>query len=151
MNIHERLAERMAKALSDLNWAEFEAMLTEDYVEEYPQSGEVIRGRRNARAVRENYPGGFREDSVDRSTVRMTTSDRWVRTPAFTVVRAEGAGTAGTAAYRGTYPDGSVWWVLLFYELRGERIAKATMLFAPAFEPPEWRKPYREPSATASR
>jgi SnoaL-like protein len=142
MNLHERLAERMAKVLSDLDWDAFEAMLTEDYVEDYPQSGEVIRGSKNARAVRENYPGGLREDGLDPSTVRMMTSDRWVRTPAFTVARVEGAGSAGTASYRGTYPDGSVWWVVVLYELRGERIAKATMFFAPVFEAPEWRKPY---------
>jgi SnoaL-like domain len=150
MNIHDRLAERMAKALSDLNWAEFEALLTEDYVEEYPQSGEVIRGSKNARAVRENYPGGLRDDGLDPSTVRMMTSDRWVRTPVFTVARAEGAGNTGTATYRGTYPDGSVWWVVVLYELRGERIAKATMFFAPVFEAPEWRKAYVD-SASARR
>jgi hypothetical protein len=143
-NVHERLAERMVKALTALNWDEFEAMLTSDYVEDYPQSGEVIRGRKNARAVRENYPGGFKEDSLDRSTVRMTARDRWVRTPVFTVVHAEGAGNVGTAAYRGTYPDGSVWWVILFYEIRGEQIARATLFFAPVFEAPDWRRPYRE-------
>jgi ketosteroid isomerase-like protein len=29
----------------------------DDYVEEYPQSGERIRGKHNLRAVNENYPG----------------------------------------------------------------------------------------------
>jgi hypothetical protein len=31
----------------------------EDYVEEYPQSGERIRGKQNARTMYENYPGGI--------------------------------------------------------------------------------------------
>ena len=29
----------------------------DDYVEEYPQSGERIRGKQNVRSVYENYPG----------------------------------------------------------------------------------------------
>ena len=32
-------------------------LMHDDYVEEYPQSGERIRGKDNARAVYENYPG----------------------------------------------------------------------------------------------
>jgi len=32
-------------------------LMHDDYVEEYPQSGERIRGKDNARTVYENYPG----------------------------------------------------------------------------------------------
>ena len=32
-------------------------LMHDDYVEEYPQSGERIRGKDNARKVYENYPG----------------------------------------------------------------------------------------------
>jgi SnoaL-like domain len=32
-------------------------LMHDEYVEEYPQSGERIRGKDNARAVYENYPG----------------------------------------------------------------------------------------------
>ena len=35
----------------------FAELFHDDYVEEYPQSGERIRGKQNARAVNENYPG----------------------------------------------------------------------------------------------
>ena len=31
-------------------------LMHDDYIEEYPQSGERIRGRQNARSVYENYP-----------------------------------------------------------------------------------------------
>src|SRR5215211_4673212 len=34
-------------------------LLHDDYVEEYPQSGERIRGKHNSRVVAENYPGGL--------------------------------------------------------------------------------------------
>jgi hypothetical protein len=32
-------------------------LMDDDYVEEYPQSGEKIRGKKNVRTVYENYPG----------------------------------------------------------------------------------------------
>src|SRR5204863_7379370 len=42
-----------------------ERLLSDDIVEEYPQSGERIRGKDNRRAIIENYPGGMpRETSA---------------------------------------------------------------------------------------
>ena len=35
----------------------FAELFHDDYVEEYPQSRERIRGKQNTRAVNENYPG----------------------------------------------------------------------------------------------
>ena len=35
-----------------------ERLLSDDILEEYPQSGERIRGKENRRAILENYPGG---------------------------------------------------------------------------------------------
>jgi hypothetical protein len=144
---HEALFKKMAKALTERRFDDMQAQLTEDYVEDYPQSGEVIRGAKNARAVREYYPGGgFQDDGIEPATARIVPGEeRWVRTPTFTFVRAEGSGNKGTAAYRGRYPDGSLWWVIVFYELRGERIARSTFFFAPEFAAPDWRKPFREP------
>ena len=40
----------------------------DDYVEEFPQSGEKIRGKKFARSVLENYPGGL-TNLLDRSYV----------------------------------------------------------------------------------
>jgi hypothetical protein len=48
----------------------------------------------------------------------------------------------GTAAFKARYPDGSVWWVIILYELRGDKVAKSTAFFAPTFDAPDWRKPY---------
>jgi len=142
---HEVVLGRLAKALNDRSYDDFEAVLTEDYVEEYPQSGEVIRGRKNVRAVREYYPGGFTEDSVQLSAARIAAPEaRWIRTPVFTFVRAEGMGNTGTATFKARYPDGSIWWVVSVYELRGDQLARATLYFAPVFEAPEWRRPYAD-------
>jgi hypothetical protein len=141
---HEVVLTKLAKALNDRNYDDFEAILTDDYFEEYPQSGEVIRGRKNVRAVREQYPGGRPADGVALSSMQVAAEARWLRTPAFTFVRAEGTGTTGTATFKARYPDGSIWWIVNRYELRGDQIARATMYFAPVFDPPEWRKPYTD-------
>ena len=69
---------------------------------------------------------------------------RWVVTPMFTVMKVEGSGTVGTATFMTRYPDGSTWWVVTMYELRGEQIARSTTFFAPLFEAPEWRASYVE-------
>ena len=141
---HEAFLKRVMNALNEADYDEYEALLTEDYVEEYPQSGEVIRGPKNSRAIRERYPGGPLVN-VDTPSARVAANEaRWVRTPTFTFVRAEGTGNKGTAALKTRYPDGSIWWVVVMYERRGERMARATFFFAPTFEAPEWRKPYTE-------
>jgi SnoaL-like domain len=147
---HEVVLGRLAKALNDRDYDDFEEVLTPDYFEEYPQSGEVIRGRKNVRAVREYYPGGFSEESVQLDFARTVPAEtRWLRTPVFTFVRAEGTGNSGTATFKARYPDGSIWWVVSLYELRGDQLARATLYFAPVFEAPEWRKPYVDKSAQA--
>lgn len=148
---HKAIQLRVMKALNDRNWDEWETLVTDDYTEEYPQSGEIVRGRKNARAILENYPGGLPTDGIEMSSARMTgTEALWVKTPTFTFVRVEGTGNAGTAAFRVRYPDGSVWWAIILYELRGEKVAKSTAFYAPLFEAPEWRRPYTErPEASA--
>jgi hypothetical protein len=140
---HEIFNARIAKAMNERNYEEYEALLTEDYVGEYPQSGEFIHGAKNARAIIERYPGGLGDRAVDTASARIASNEsRWVRTPTFTVVKAEGTGNVGFSAHKGRYPDGSVWWVINFYELRDGRMARSTTFFAPTFEAPEWRKPY---------
>jgi len=142
---HEVFNERMARAMNERNFDEYETLLTEDYVGEYPQSGEVIRGPKNARAIVEQYPGMLPKGTIDMKSARIAATDaRWLRTPTFTVVRAEGTGNVGVSAMKSQYPDGSHWWVINFYELRDGRLARSTTFFAPTFEAPDWRKPYVE-------
>ena len=49
--------ERYFEAFERRDLDAFAELYHDDYVEEYPQSGERIRGKQNARAVNENYPG----------------------------------------------------------------------------------------------
>ena len=143
--VHEVFNARLTKAMNDRNYDEYEALLTDDYIGEYPQSGEIIRGAKNARAIVERYPGGLAQDNIDTSSTRIAATDaRWVRTPTFTFVRAEGTGNVGVSARRARYPDGSAWWIVNFYELRDGRLARSTTFFAATYEPPAWRKPFVE-------
>jgi hypothetical protein len=49
--------ERYFQALEQQDLDAMEELLHDDYVEEYPQSGERIRGKDNWRKMAENYPG----------------------------------------------------------------------------------------------
>lgn len=105
--------------------------------------------RRTRAPYRENYPGGLPDEAIDGTSARVAaTEERWVLTPVFTVFRVEGSGNVGTAMFRARYPDGSTWWVVNLFEVRGERIARNTVLFAPLFDAPAWRAPYTEASGT---
>ena len=84
--------------------------------------------------------------TIDTSSARLPASgSHWAVTSMFTVVRLEGSGDTATVIFKARYPDGATWWLTAVYELRGDKIARSTMLFAPAFDPPDWREPYREP------
>lgn len=145
---HRALMERLVSGLNRREFSIFEQVCTEDYVEDYPQSGETIRGTANARAVREAYPSGV-DLSVDMNGTMRNQPAEGIKVvaPTFAIVRVEGGGSNGTTSIRTRYPDGSLWWVVILYQLRGERICRATVFFAPEFPAPEWRGPYVERSS----
>src|SRR5947199_2168967 len=47
---HTAIITRLVRVLNERNYDLWETLVTEDYFEEYPQSGEVIRGPKNVRA-----------------------------------------------------------------------------------------------------
>lgn len=51
--------ERRFEAFERHDIDAFIELLADDYVEEYPQSGERIRGKDNRRKIPENYPDGL--------------------------------------------------------------------------------------------
>jgi ketosteroid isomerase-like protein len=138
------IIDRWHDAINALDFAAAEALLSDDFVSEYPQSGEVIRGPRNMRAILENYPGSLREGNVDRGTAKVIGGDQWAMTPSFVLVRVTGSGDARTAIVKSRYPDGSTWWIVNFFQFVAGKITKVTVYFAPAFEPPEWRAKWVE-------
>jgi ketosteroid isomerase-like protein len=122
-------------------WDRIGDYFTDDAVLEYPQSGERFRGLPNIRAQFENYPGLGPGTS---ELTELVSAAQYALTPAYTVITVEGSADRGTAVVRVRYPDGSLWWAINLYELRDGRIAHSRSYFAPDFEAPEWRAPYRE-------
>jgi ketosteroid isomerase-like protein len=130
-----------ADCLNRQDWAGLERYVHADVVWEYPQSGERFRGFANVRAQFENYPSmqpgnTFLEEIVD--------SSRYALTQMYTIVPLEGSPDRGVAINRAGYPDGTFWYAINIFELRDGRIARSRTYFAPDFEAPDWRAPYRE-------
>jgi ketosteroid isomerase-like protein len=118
-----RVAEAAWKALGEGDWDAAGSYFHEDYVQEWPQSGERIVGSRNAIAVNRNFPGG-----LPRMRFRRTTSRGDV-----VVMEAELA-----------YADGSLFHGVSILELRDGKIARETDYFAEPFDPPQWRSQWVE-------
>src|SRR4029079_7177154 len=110
---HRALFERFVSGLNRRDLSVFDELLTDDFVDEYPQSGEIVRGRQNNRAIIENYPGGPMGTGADAASVRTEVTDAIkVVAPLFTVVRVQAGGDTGTCMLKTKYPDGSAWWVI---------------------------------------
>jgi SnoaL-like domain len=144
---HSIFWERIVEAVNARRFAIFDEVFTEDFVEEYPQSGEVIRGRKNFRAILENYPRRDDNLAVDTATVRSQPDDAFrLVAPTYTIVKVHGGGDSGVLTMKTRYPDGSIWWVVRMYILKGGLVARATTFFAPEFPAPEWRAVFVERS-----
>jgi len=115
-----------------------ERLLSDDFVEEYPQSGERIRGKANRRGIIENYPGGTPRET--------SSSDPAPKPPAIT-----GAGDRFTVTGQIKYPNGETWHLVSLVELRDGKINRITDYFAAPFEAPAWREPYVEKGAAAAK
>ena len=137
----KELYTRLLRAFSERDWDELEAVLHPDFEEMYPQSGELIRGPANVRAIIESYPGGVEPMGVDRF---IGGNDRYVATPVFSVLRVESSGNFFTGVGRARYPDGSEWHIIHIGQLKDGRIWRSQAFFAPSFDAPDWRAPYVE-------
>ena len=131
----------LALVIASGEWSRLPEIFHDDAVLEYPQSREVFRGVPNIRAQFENYPELGTGTSELHEVIGTTT---YALTPSYTVIAVEGSGDRGTAVIRVQYPDATRWWVLNLFELRGDRISRARSYFAPDFDAPDWRAPYRD-------
>ena len=141
---NREVVEQFVQAMNAGDLDRAEQLLDENVVEDYPQSGERIRGRANRRAVVENYPGRS-ETPVQPGKVRAVVGDdNWVMTPTMSLVRLNGSGEHFTSTGLINYPNGENWHIVQLVELRGGRIAKLTTYFAAPFEPAAYRAKFVE-------
>jgi len=133
----ERFSEAMAA--NDLDTQDI--LIHDDYVGRWPQSGEVIRGRANRRAILENYPG--LEGRLGPSTERIVgTDDEFLTGPSWNIIHLTGSGDELTVIGKVTYPNGEAWHFATLLTLRDGKIWRQVDYFAPPFDAPAWRSPF---------
>ena len=143
---HEGLVRRYAEAMNTNNRQLMAAQVTADFITDWPQSGERVRGLENFWAIIDNYPGANgRPPANDVGSVHAhPTPELKLVAPSFTFVSVDGGGNSGTFTLKSRYPDGSHWWIVALYTLRDDRMAHTTTYFAPAFDAPDWRAQWVE-------
>ena len=136
---------RYVQAVHDQDLDTMTALQHPDFVENWPQSGESVRGRANFRKIMENYPGGLEGADADVSMDRVIGGeDRWMVAPTFAMIRVSGADDIHTAILKLRYPGGEEWYMVALVELRDGLIYRCTTFFAPTLEPPDWRRAWVE-------
>ena len=139
------LIARYVRAVHDQDLDTMTALQHPEFVEDWPQSGERIRGRSNFRKIVENYPGGLSGADADVSMDRVVGGeDRWMVAPTFAMVRVSGADDIHTAIVKLRYPSGEEWFMVALIELKDDLIYRCTSFFAPTYESPEWRRDWVE-------
>jgi ketosteroid isomerase-like protein len=113
-----QVAENLWKALQAGDWEAAGRYLHDDFVQEWPQSGERIVGRDNAIAVEQHYPGGL---------------------PTMRFGRTLAGGDLAVLEVELTYADGSRYLGVSVLELRDGKVVKETDYYAQPFEAPQWR------------
>ena len=141
-SVHRRVIGGFANVVSTHDWPHLADYVHADATWEYPQSGERFRGVENIRAQFENYPG-LGPGTTELQEV-LGEPRTFALTPSYTVIGVDGSGDRGTSVVRVRYPDGSLWYAINIYELRDGLIWRSRSFFAPDFEAPDWRAPWRE-------
>nr|MDQ3553935.1 nuclear transport factor 2 family protein [Chloroflexota bacterium] len=113
-----QIFERWVAAMGRLDFDALRQLIHPDYVQDFPQSGERLRGFEAFRAMVEHYPGGgIREGLEPGSAALIGDEDQWAITPGYTVVPLASGG-AYTSFARTLYPDGTSWYVINVFRLR---------------------------------
>jgi hypothetical protein len=115
-------------------------VMAADVTEDYPQSGERIRGIDRCLEMLGRYRGV--PDGPERI---FGDEERWGLTPTFSVLRVSGGAGSYTTTTVGHYPDGTDWHVVKLIDVRDGKIRAITSFYAPTFPAPEWRADLVEP------
>lgn len=131
-----QLARRYIEAGARNELDALEGMRTPDWQLRWPATNELVPSSAAYRTIHENYPGGFpRFDDISVAGP----SDRYLLTPAYTVVRVAGIGDLWLAEARVRYADRSEWCMAKVLELRDGKVYRETDYWARVEDRPEWR------------
>ncbi|HYT30138.1 MAG TPA: nuclear transport factor 2 family protein [Actinomycetota bacterium] len=117
------LAETIWKAFEAGDWERAAEHLHDDFVQEWPQSGERIVGKDNAIAINQNFPGGL---------------------PKMRFRRTVASGDLAVLEVVLEYADGSVYDGVSIMEIRDGKVTKETDYFGQPFAAPQWRAQWVE-------
>jgi hypothetical protein len=116
-----QIVEQMWEAMNNRDFDGASSFFHRDAVQEWPQSGERIRGVDNIMEINRNYPGFP------------------TMTPRRTVAGGDLVVTEVTLDYNGDIYNG-----VSVFEFEGDRIRKETDYFAAPFDAPAWRSQWVE-------
>ena len=140
--IVERYAAAFRLAMGGGSYDELNALRHPDFVEDWPQSRERIRGGDNMRLIDENRPNKVADGAVERF---VGTDDQFLFSPMMTVVHVAGTGDDFTIVARMKYAQGDEWYAVMLCTVKDRRIWRASSYFAPTYEAPSWRAGWVEP------
>ncbi len=118
-----KVVESFWQAFDVLDFDAAGALLHDDYLEEWPQSGERIRGRANFVTINKLYP------------------DHWH----VTILRMIATGDIVVSEVRLEHKDELVF-AISFFEFKDDRIYRETDYWPEPYEPPAWRSQWVEHS-----
>jgi ketosteroid isomerase-like protein len=113
---HEAVIRRLIDCINDRDIAVMDELFNDDAVMHWPQSGELVSGAENRRAVYRAFPA----------------------LPTITPRRMLSAGDLVIAEATLDY-DGPVYETVFIFEFAGGKIARETAYWAEPFAAPEWR------------
>ena len=132
--------EKFYQALNARRWDEMFGLVDPNVIQDWPQSGERIRGFENFHAVIKNFP----EPPIVETRRIGGGEDKWVLTPTFTPLRITGTGDTYTVETRINYPNGEVWSGVSLIQMQDGKAIRMTEYFAAPFPPAEWRAQWVE-------
>ena len=133
----EQFALRYIEAGARNELDALEAMRTPEWQLRWPATDELVPSSATYRTIHEQrIPAAF---PASTASVSPAPGDRYLLTPAYTVVRVAGTGDLWLAEARVRYADGSEWCMAKVLELRDGKVHRETDYWAPVQEPPEWR------------
>ena len=118
-----QVAEALWRALQAGDWETAGSYLHDDFVQEWPQSGERVVGRAHAMAIEQSFPGGL---------------------PTMRFRRTLAGGDLAVLEVELTYADGGRYHGVSVLELRDGKVVKETDYYAQPFQAPEWRAAWVE-------
>jgi hypothetical protein len=118
---------QFVEAINTGDMSVFDAAYHDDVAVEWPQSGEVIRGKKNIRELRLAYP----------------------TPPTATLRRIVGSGDLWAMEMDFDY-DGDRFHVIVIHQYRNGLVVGQTSYYAAPFEAPTWRARWVEPAASAA-